>query len=97
MVLKLADNTDPQSLASRLRRRRVALFERLVAHVPDPVRVLDLGGSAEIWRQYRGRRSFRVTLLNLEHHSDDDGFEQVVGDARDSTVLRRPQLRRVLF
>ncbi|MFI5307393.1 MAG: methyltransferase domain-containing protein [Polyangiales bacterium] len=85
MVLELADNRDPRSWASRLRQRRIALFERLIAPLGDPVRVLDVGGAPGFWRGYRqgGGRRLRVTLLNLERDPEGEDFEQVVADARD--------------
>ena len=66
----IADNTNPGSLASRLRRRRFALLLRLTADCPEPVRVLDVGGRPKYWEMMAGGlelgRRFEVTLLNPE-------------------------------
>jgi hypothetical protein len=85
MLLRFADNRDSRSWASRARARRIQLFERLIAHLPDPVRVLDVGGAPSFWRSYlqRGGRPLRVTLLNLDGRLQADGFELIVADARD--------------
>jgi hypothetical protein len=86
MFFRLADNTNPDSLASSLRRKRFETFCRMADSFPEPVRVLDVGGYVTIWKQqtaHFGRR-FRVTALNLDApplHTEPD-FVQVRGDAR---------------
>jgi hypothetical protein len=86
MVLPAADNRDPNSLASRLRRRRTERFARLVKLYPEPVRVLDLGGTSAFWADNAAllNRRCHFTLLNLETtpvESPED-TRHVVGDAR---------------
>ena len=85
MVWSFADNRDPRSWASRSRARRIRLFERLIAHLPDPVRVLDVGGGPRFWREYLrgGGRPLQITLLNLDPGQRAEGFDLVVADARD--------------
>jgi len=86
MVLGLADNCDPQSLASRLRRQRMAWFVELLNAVPAPVRVLDVGGTVAFWRSTAADWLPRcqVTLVNLrpEDTGDLPGATAVAGDAR---------------
>lgn len=62
----------PGSLAWRLRQARWRVFLRLVADLPRPVRVLDLGGAEPFWAALRnsplGLRSseeWKVTMVNL--------------------------------
>lgn len=86
MPLALADNRRPDSLASQMRRRRLAWFNELLAPLPEPVRVLDVGGTAAFWQQNRDALSRRchLTLLNLDL-ADLGGLpdaEAVAGDAR---------------
>jgi len=87
MIPRAADNTNPDSLASRLRRKRVELLCRLAEDFSDPVRVLDLGGHVGFWKQHValfGKR-FHVTALNLDGSASsaaEPGFVQVRGDAR---------------
>lgn len=85
---RLADNRDPQSLASRLRRERFRrVLELLRAAGPRP-RVLDVGGTWSYWRQMLAEMDLpiRLTLLNLNAaHVDNGGgleVESVAGDAR---------------
>jgi len=82
----IADNQNPSSLASRMRRKRFALLLRQLSSLPRPSRVLDVGGSVEFWRAMDGLRlGFSVTVLNLKvaPQTPPDGFEVVEGDARD--------------
>ena len=70
-----------------MRKRRVALFEQLVADLPEPVRVLDVGGSPSFWAEYRARgdRRLRITLLNNDPKLAGlpDALALRLGDARD--------------
>lgn len=86
MPLALADNRRPDSLASRMRRRRLAWFNELLTPLPEPVRVLDVGGTAAFWQQNRDAlvRRCHLTILNLDR-ADLDGLpeaEAAAGDAR---------------
>ncbi|HEY1952007.1 MAG TPA: class I SAM-dependent methyltransferase [Gemmatimonadaceae bacterium] len=86
-ILKsLADNSSPDSLATQLRRRRFSFFLSLLSEVQRPVRILDVGGTAEFW-QLMGLdklRDIRITLFNLRANSVAGSMlESVAGDARD--------------
>lgn len=85
---RLADNRDPRSLASRLRRERFRrVLELLRAAGPRP-RVLDVGGTWSYWRQMLAELDLplRLTLLNLSAAPVDESgsadVESVAGDAR---------------
>ncbi len=83
---RFADNTNPDSVASRLRRRRFKLFRALVEPLQAPIRVLDVGGTAGFWRMVPAewKSDLRITLLNLTLPDDvPEGYESVAGDARD--------------
>jgi len=92
MLLKrLADFHNPSSLASRMRRRRFAVFEALATELPFGARILDIGGTPEFWREIalleRGR--VRVTLLNVESYAPaHPDVELIQGDARDMRCFR---------
>jgi Methyltransferase domain len=64
----LATDSRDGSLSHRLRSRRFQLFERLVADLPRPLRILDVGGTNEFWEQrgWAGRDDVSITLVNLE-------------------------------
>ncbi|MEO6866256.1 MAG: methyltransferase domain-containing protein [Gemmatimonadaceae bacterium] len=87
MSLKsLANFHDPSSLASRMRRRRFALFRDLAAELPFGARVLDIGGTPEFWREIDlvARGQLHVTLLNIESYTSIRAdIELIQGDARD--------------
>jgi hypothetical protein len=90
---RLADNTDPDSFASRLRRRRTEIFVREVDRVTQrtekegPVRILDLGGTLGFWRVVGllGDDRYEITTVNI----DGEPFQEsnVVGVIGDATNL----------
>jgi hypothetical protein len=85
---RIADNTKQNSWATRLRRKRFALFQSLLATVPRPLTILDVGGSQGFWETmgFSGLEGVSVVLLNVSHTGVTlPGFESVVGDARDMT------------
>ena len=51
LLRKFADNTNAGSLANAMRRERFSFFCRLLASVPPPVRILDVGGTENFWEQ----------------------------------------------
>ena len=68
------------------RRRRFAFVESLLARVPKPYRILDVGGTPRFYldRGFKCDGSIRITLLNESIYDDlPVGFESVVGDGRD--------------
>ena len=83
---KFVDNSDPGSLATRMRQRRFAFFLSLLEHVKRPARILDVGGTQNFW-EAMGRSDpgdIRVTLFNLRTQPvSGSNFESVTGDARD--------------
>jgi hypothetical protein len=84
MLKTLADNRDADSLAARLRRRRFSLFEGLLARLPDPVRILDVGGTPRFWQVMNFTRpGVSITLLNEQPAVEIEGFQYLKGDARD--------------
>ena len=87
----LTDYSNPRSLGSRLRARRLAHILQLVNGVAERtgrVRVLDLGGTRTYWglltHDFLLSHNVTVTLLNLPGELapiDDDVFRFVEGDA----------------
>jgi hypothetical protein len=85
LILSVADMRDPKSLASRLRRRRFELFLGLLARVPRPVRILDVGGTHAFWgnAELAADPGVRITLVNVSFATEGSpDIEQVRGDAR---------------
>ncbi len=82
----LADNRRAGSLADQLRQRRFALFERLLASLPEPRRILDVGGTPGFWeaRGYGSRTGTEIVLFNLVAFETTHGnMTSLVGDAAD--------------
>jgi len=86
LLKNLADNSTPDSLATRMRRKRFAFFLSLLAKVKRPARILDVGGTSEFWQLMGPRKldDVRITILNLRAPSVSGPiFESVAGDARN--------------
>jgi hypothetical protein len=84
MLRRLADSQNPNSLANRLRAKRFARFEALIAPLPRPLRILDVGGENAFWenRGWAGRSDVRIFSLNLvPEKQQHDNIEPVAGDA----------------
>jgi len=82
----LANNSNPRSLATNMRRRRFGLFLSLLKDLKDPIRILDVGGTEEFWRLMGldQLKQARITLFNLQRQQVSGApFESVIGDARD--------------
>jgi len=65
---KLLDNTDPFSLANKFRRKRFRNFLEYTKDIPLPVTILDVGGTADFWKQMgaEDNSGFVITILNLD-------------------------------
>lgn len=85
LLLSIADTRDPNSLASKLRRKRYELFRGLLDMVPRPMRILDVGGTEAFWRDSAllDDEGIEITVLNVEFPSQrDPRIHFVTGDAR---------------
>ena len=83
-IRRLADSEDPNSFANRLRTQRFRQFEALVAPLPRPVRILDVGGTNEFWerRGWTGRVGVQVFTLNLTAEAQrHENIKPISGDA----------------
>jgi SAM-dependent methyltransferase len=87
VLRRLADTSDPNSLSNRFRRGRFERFAELLASVPRPVWVLDVGGTASFWDHMRGLAGDDVNVVVLNLRAEDleaaDGVGTVAGDATD--------------
>jgi hypothetical protein len=85
MIFQLANNQNADSMASRMRAARFALFERLLRDVPRPISICDVGGTADFWRRMdlAADDDVRITIVNLGSQPEvGDRFCCVVADAR---------------
>jgi hypothetical protein len=64
----LADNESHGSFASKLRRRRLELFRSLIADLPWPIKILDVGGTQRFWdiADWTDEGEVEVTILNVD-------------------------------
>lgn len=85
---KIYDNRQSDSWATNLRNHRLNLFKSLLASVETPIKILDVGGTLDFWKNsglINADRDIQLTVLNM---SEVDVGEQirdiktVVGDAR---------------
>lgn len=90
---KLSDNSNPNSLASHLRRRRFKLFLDMLSSIERPLKILDVGGTMGFWEQmdFLDEEGIEITVLNsapseLEYQPPASGgtrFLSCTADARD--------------
>lgn len=91
LIKSLADNSAGDSLATRLRRARFALFLSLLGKLDGQVEILDIGGTQEFWNLMTGGDpgNVRVTLLNIDHQPVTSArFVSAAGDARSMPEFR---------
>lgn len=75
-----------KSLSMKFRMMRFSFSQNLLNHLSRPIRVLDVGGTEEYWRQvgFCPHEEMEITLLNLVPiHVSLPSFRSVLGDARD--------------
>ena len=85
----IADNKNPNSLASSFRSKRLNLFKGFVAGLPKPVKILDIGGTPEFWKHAGLEASdVEITLLNLALvETDLPNVNSIAGDATDLSAF----------
>jgi hypothetical protein len=95
LIRSLADNSNADSVATRMRRRRFQLFQSLLGTLKGHIEILDIGGTQQFWdlMQNDNTPDMRVTLLNIGHQTTSGPhFISAVGDAR-----AMPQYRNASF
>ena len=83
----LTSTSDPGSLSSRLRRRRIRALCRVFPELPE-MNVIDLGGRPSNWEQL-AVRPLSVLCVNIEKHSATDRIGCVEGDICDVEFVRK--------
>ncbi|HXV96936.1 MAG TPA: class I SAM-dependent methyltransferase, partial [Anaerolineae bacterium] len=90
-ISKIVDNSDQTSYAAKLRRKRFSLFLELLADVPKPVKILDIGGTQRFWEVmgFINQPDVHITLLNLDRQEVNyDNFSTVIGDATNLVGIK---------
>ena len=62
----LADRRERDSLSAHFRRKRAAHFLALLAEIPRPVRILDVGGEEAFWDVIGTEPGLDILLVNIE-------------------------------
>lgn len=86
MLKQMGDLRNPNSLSSRLRKRRFAFFRQLIDELPRPLTILDVGGDFGFWQRvgFDNEPGVSLTLLNLSKPSTlPPHVSFIQGDARD--------------
>jgi len=87
MFKKILDNTDPNSLANKFRRKRFRYFQDFIKDVTLPVSILDVGGTADFWKQMGllDKTGFGITVLNINEPEVPKlgNIKFIKGDAAD--------------
>lgn len=67
ILQRFADNENPLSLASQMRRKRFELLRPLLSFKTGPISLIDIGGTAEFWSNYilESFPLLTVTVVNL--------------------------------
>jgi hypothetical protein len=87
---KFADNTKPNSIVNKWRRKRFAIFKKILDEIPKPVKILDVGGTENFWIQmgFLNVPGVTVTLLNNEKIEITlPNFAFVKGDAKNLNIF----------
>ncbi len=82
--MKIADNTDQNSLSTQFRRKRFLFFLNLISQLPRPLHILDIGGTEAYWNMMGfNDPQVHITLLNLNSQpvSNTKRFTGIAGDA----------------
>lgn len=94
VLWKLANNTDPASLASKLRQKRTSYCHEIVTAIPKPMKVLNVGGVENELRALGvvDEPAVSCTILNVYPVPTTAGnVISVVGDARNMHQFRNKE------
>ena len=87
LFISAANQSNPRSVAARLRRRRHEFFMQLIAPLPRPIRILDVGGREIYWRQmgFCAEDDCSIVLLNLK--DTETSLPNISGEIGDGTSM----------
>jgi 2-polyprenyl-3-methyl-5-hydroxy-6-metoxy-1,4-benzoquinol methylase len=86
---KIYDNRQSDSWATNLRNHRLNLFKSLLDSVETPIKILDVGGTLDFWKNsglINADRNIQLTVLNMsavDVGEQNRDIKTVVGDARN--------------
>ncbi|HEY5139334.1 MAG TPA: methyltransferase domain-containing protein [Methylococcales bacterium] len=88
-IAKIYDHRHSNSWAAQMRKKRLSLFNSLLATLPAPIKILDVGGKEDFYESanFFGREGdLDITLINVslkETGTIHPNIQKIVGDARD--------------
>ena len=89
---KIADNRESGSVATGFRLKRMEFFKKLVAPLPKPVKILDVGGTDIFWERMglAGDGRYQIVFLNTDSMPPVryDNLTGMSGDARDLSQFK---------
>ena len=87
---KYADNTSPDSVSNRFRKKRFSIFLELIKDLPKPVKILDIGGTKNFWLQMGllNDTGINLTIINIEDEKiNESNIKFIKADARDLSIF----------
>lgn len=88
ILRRFADRNDPQSLSATFRRRRSRHFFSLLATLPRPLRILDVGGEEAFWDVIGTGDGIHIVLVNNEPQTPrGKNVDFVLADACDLSAF----------
>ena len=79
-------STAPNSLGNKFRQKRIQHFKNLIANLPRPINILDVGGNEMFWENasFANNDDYRITILNLtQNPTKYSNLVSVSGNALD--------------
>ena len=94
MILKkiLQDSKQKGSIGNKFRNKRFKYFEKLISKLPNPINILDVGGTEDFWvnRNYHKKEHIKITLLNLKTiTTNHNNIRSIIGDATDLSLFKK--------
>jgi ubiquinone/menaquinone biosynthesis C-methylase UbiE len=86
---KIYDHRQNNSWSNNFRNQRLALFKSLLLTLNAPIRILDVGGKLDFWKNsglIDPSNNIQLTILNvssIEIGSEHENVNTIVGDARN--------------
>lgn len=86
---KVYDHRRSDSWSANLRKKRLSLFKSLIAPLPQPLKILDVGGTEGFWQQagfLEQEGNIKITAINInpiQVKVNHPNFKFIAGDARD--------------
>lgn len=85
----LADPYAEHSLSVKWRRKRFALFKKLLSEIEPPVRILDVGGTEHFWRNVNFTPESHTSIVLINLYKIETSLPWISSEVGDGTDLSR--------